>query len=104
MHDMKLTEVEHKDFCTPKPIEKPRYPHGLKVYLGPEEISKLNFQSMPDVDKDMVMMAKVKVVSVNVDENGKNSLELQIMEMALKSKEDEVEEYKAPEKIMYGES
>lgn len=102
MYDMKLSTEEKKDFCSPNPINSaPKYPHGLKLRLGPEELKKLNFQKMPDIDTVFKLFSKVKVVEIESNEEGEHCLCLQIMEMDLKGTE---EKEKEATKILYGES
>ena len=105
MIDMKYEEMELKEFTLPKPAA-PKYPHGLRISLGPEELKKLGIQSTPKVEEKYMMDAKVEVVEVTAeDEKGDESsyrVVLQIKELDLKS-EDKKEESTSTTKVLYGE-
>lgn len=107
MIDMKLSTEEKKDFCSPRPIdEAPKYPYGLRITLGPEELKKLGLQELPEVDTIKKLIADVKVVEVASDEKGEHRVSLQIIEMSLNKKEKEGDEPKelSSEKLLYGVS
>lgn len=82
--------------------EKPKeeYPMCLRLYLGPEEIKMLGLTELPDIDAELELEAKVKVVGISKSEYGPR-LELQITEMALDMDDDEENSL---ENIMYGEN
>lgn len=92
MKSMKLSKEEVKE-NTPMAQAKddmPQYPYGLQIRLGKEELEKLGLSEMPELGSESILHAKVKVTSVSESESlyGEHkSLELQITEMALSSKE-----------------
>lgn len=101
---MRLTDKEQRDFSTPPVPKAPKYPHGLRVRLGPEEIEKLSFMKEPDVGSKLHMVAVVEVVEVSkvnaTDEQDEGfSVELQIVDMELKP---EKEEKKSSTQVIYG--
>jgi len=64
--------------------EKPKeeYPMCLRLYLGPEEIKMLGFEKLPELNSNMILSGKVKVVGLSTSEHG-DRLELQITDMDL---------------------
>ena len=61
MPDLRLSEMEKKDFSTPSTGPKaPKYPYGLKITLGPEELEKLGISELPQVDSFVNFEAKAK--------------------------------------------
>jgi len=101
MYDMSYEEKEIKDFSTPK-MSVPKYPHGLKLRLGPEELEKLGVKSAPGIDMKVDIQAVAKVVEVeNSVEEGEDSysVELQIVEMELKEKKESKPE---AHQVIYG--
>lgn len=99
MHDMRLTSEEKKDFSTPK-SSAPKYPYGLTITLGPEELEKLGLKEAPAVDTELSFKVKTFVKEVGRDElEGDESeyrVQLQITEMA------EVKKDKTVADAMYG--
>lgn len=94
MINMKYEAQEVKDFSTPRAMpEVPKYPHGLKLRLGPEELKKLGFKEPPPIEKKYNLSATVEVVEIEADKEAGDessySLCLQITEMELKSGEKE---------------
>ncbi len=67
--------------------EGPRYPWGLQVNLGNEELEKLGVAQLPNVEDEMILVGKVKVTRVASSQDGQagtsRSVELQITDMAL---------------------
>ena len=102
MQDMKMTEVEKKDFCTPD-HSAPKYPYGLRITINKEQYEKFAFQSTPKLEDEFQMIARVQVVSTDKDDEGNPSFQLQIMELDLKTKKEE-ERSEAAEQVIYGES
>ena len=108
LHDMSMSMEEKRDFSTPREApEAPKYPYGLSIHLGPEELKKLGFMSPPKVGDKMMMMAKVFVKSVSMKESDDKdmpqdlgfSVDLQIAGMALKGEEKD----ESPSSVIYGE-
>lgn len=69
--------------------ERPAYPYGLEVRLDEEAIDKLGID-LPEVGKDMALLARVNVTAVSSSENtygGKasksRSITLQITDLCL---------------------
>ena len=103
MPDLRLSEMEKKDFSTPSAGPKaPKYPYGLKITLGPEELEKLGISELPQVDSFVDFEAKAQVVGVSVAESegdvNEHRLELQITEIYMKDKKEE----KSTESALYG--
>ena len=97
---MKLSDLEKKDLLTPN--EAPKYPQGLCVYLGPEELEKLGIQKAPEVGKEYMLLAKAVVVNAGLanKEEGEYRMELQLQELDLKAKEKDAQ---PADKVLYGE-
>lgn len=75
--------------------EGPTYPYGLQLSLDDETIEKLGL-SLPEVGKDMALLARVKVTAVSSSEDSyggktekRRSVSLQITEMCLEPDEGE---------------
>lgn len=83
MHDMRNTEEEKKDFCTPR-AEAPTYPYGTQISINSDQYEKFAFQAVPKVGDEFKLLANVKVKSVSLNDEGKPQFELQIVEMDLK--------------------
>jgi hypothetical protein len=73
----------------------PEYPYGLQLNLDDETIEKLGL-ALPEVGKDLALVARVNVTAVSASENtygGKKekrrSITLQITEMCLEADEGE---------------
>jgi len=94
---MRLSELEKKDFSLPSPA--PKYPHGLRITLSPEEVEKLGMK-IPEVGSEIKFEAIAKVVEVSTDEmkgdEDKKRVSLQIMEMECDK------EKKSDSEVMYG--
>ena len=104
MKDMALTpaEVQEKkeEYSTDPEIEK--YPWGLEIRLGNEELEKLGISNLPAVGTKMSMSAVVRVDSARSEQTDKElrrNIELQITHMELKphaDKDDSIE-------VLYGD-
>lgn len=86
MVDMKSKpEVEEKPGMVEK--DEPRYPYGLCLHLGKDELEKLGMTTLPDVGAKMEVMAKGYVKSTSAYEtqdDGKSmSVEIQITDLEL---------------------
>ena len=97
MIDMKLSEMEKKEGEVSSVIEKPSYPYGLRLYLDPESVKKLQLKD-PQVGQKMMLEAVVEIVSVNAEvikgDQKAVSVGLQINEMSVDSakKEEKAED------------
>lgn len=102
---MQLEEKERKEMAEPSLVgNMPKYPHGLRINLGPEELEKLGMgQKVPEVGKVKSMVAKVEVVAVRNDrkEGDENSLSvsLQITDMGFG---DEIKQESDSTRVFYG--
>jgi hypothetical protein len=67
--------------------DEPRYPYGLCLHLGNDEIEKLKLTQVPDIGTEVMIMAKAFVKSTSAYETqseGKSrSVELQITDLEL---------------------
>lgn len=67
--------------------DEPRYPYGLCLHLGNDEIEKLQLTEVPDVGTEVMIMAKAFVKSTSAydtqTEGLSRSAELQITDMEL---------------------
>lgn len=92
--NMKLDKSDREEQSKPSDVamDMPVYPWGLQVRLDEAALDKLGIDSLPKVDGELMLMAKVKVVSVSSNEHAAadgskkhkhKSVELQICEMAL---------------------
>jgi hypothetical protein len=107
MADMRLSAEEKKDFSTPSlAAEAPKYPHGLTIHLGPEELKKLGFLSAPKLDDVLMLLGRAVVSEVSKDNGSEDSgqldfhVRLQITELEVKGEE---KQPNSPSKIIYGE-
>lgn len=100
MIDMRYEQEELKDFSTPS-AEVPKYPYGLKLCLGKNEIEKLGIKN-PQINQKMEISAIVEVVEISSENEGGDEssmeIELQVKEMEIKKDED-----KSSTSVMYGE-
>lgn len=82
--------------------DEPRYPYGLCLHLGKDELEKLGVSDLPDVGTPVMIQAKAFVKSTSAYEtqgDGKSmSAELQITDMELVPGEK-----KDPASVMYPE-
>lgn len=74
--------------------DTPIYPWGLQVRLDEESLDKLGMDTLPKVDGELMLIAKVKVVGASINEHtsaakgGKHkhkSVELQITDLCLEA-------------------
>jgi hypothetical protein len=67
--------------------DEPRYPYGLCITLGKDELEKLGITALPKVGTEMMLHAMVYVKSTSAyqtqGEGEKMSMELQITEMGI---------------------
>ena len=82
----------------PAKQEKPEYPYCLRLSLGSEEMKMLGMSKLPEINSEMELEAKVKVVGISTGEYG-DRLELQITDMAL---DDDADEEMSAEEKIYG--
>ena len=106
MIDMKYEEIELKDFSTPS-MNVPKYPHGLRISLGKEELKKINFNGVPTIGQILNMEIVVEVVEISSENEGgdENShrVEFQIKEMEIeKDDTEEVIKNSDDSQIIYG--
>lgn len=105
---MSYEEKEMKDFSIPKPSIS-KFPHGMKISLGKEEMKKLNLEGKPEIGKKFnaeIMVEVIEISKVDDDESGSDDyrVELQIKEMELKKdKTDDVIKKSDSAQILYGE-
>lgn len=95
MKSMKMIVEEPKTM-----IGEPKeaYPYGLVLRLEGKQLEALEIEEMPEVQEEMLLSAKVKVIKVEQRE-GYKCVELQITDMALAEMEsEESEESEEPEK------
>lgn len=88
---------KRKDMGSPCSVESiaPDYPWGLCVNMDGDELDKLGLKDLPEVGTEFMLMAKVKVTSVNqsASESKKKGeydesrrITLQITDLALEGK------------------
>lgn len=100
MVDMRRSPEEKKEVMDgPAMPDMPDYPYGLCISLGDEELAKLDLDCTDCESGDTIDLrafAKVTSISKN-DYNGKQTtrIELQIVQLAVESEDQEVEEEEA---------
>lgn len=71
--------------------DKPNYPYGCRIYLGPDELKKLGFTGTPEIGKKLNISGVAEVVSVNVEKEVGDvkefAISLQFIDMELGSSE-----------------
>lgn len=67
------------------------YPWGTRINLESDTLDKLGIKTLPAVGDELMIEAKVRVISVRESDNSK-SVELQITDMDLENDGDEVDE------------
>lgn len=67
------------------------YPWGTRINLEQDTLDKLGIKRLPNVGDELMIEAKVRVISVRESDNSK-SVELQITDMDLENDGDEVGE------------
>lgn len=101
---MKITKEDRKDQEKKyeMPITDETYPYGLQVNLEEMSIKKLGMEELPEVGKEMILVAKVDVTSVsNRKDNFRQNrnVSLQITDMELK---EQVKNRKSSAENLYG--
>lgn len=72
--NMKLDKKELKENSEPMvEPDRPMYPYGLTVRLDEDALAKLGMETLPKVDSELLMTAKVKVISVSSNEHTSGS-------------------------------
>lgn len=99
LKSMKLDKSDREEAkaAPDMPIDQPVYPWGLQVRLDEKAIDKLGLDKLPKVDSELMLIAKVRVVSVSSNEHSKGgetthkhkSVELQITDLGLDDVPDE---------------
>lgn len=100
MGDDVVANVGYSNNGIAKPSE-PEYPYCLRIHLGPQELQNLAMTEMPKLGSELMMLAKVKVMGMRIDQEMGNTLEIQITEMAMS--EEKSREQKPKEQVLYGE-
>jgi len=101
MIDMRISEMEKKDAAETSVLnDSANYPYSLRIYLGPEEVKKLQLKN-PQIGQKMQLEAMVEIVAVS-NENTKGdqdqiSVTIQMQEMMFESPDEE-----KAEEVMYG--
>lgn len=103
MVSMVISEKEKKDNSVTSILDdRPQYPYGLSINLGPDEISKLGLDKMPQAGDKLGMMANVTVSAINMENNQgddrKFRMTLQITDMEIEKGEKD----KSIESSIYG--
>lgn len=99
---MKITKEENKETTASLAVDsRPEYPYGLVIELEEDGLQKLGIDTMPEVGKTVMVMARADVQSVSENktkEGERRRLSLQITDLAIEpEKEDE-----GAEKKLYG--
>lgn len=92
--NMKLDKSDREDtkaIGESPAMDQPVYPWGLQVRLDEQSLDKLGLDTLPKVDTERLLIAKVRVVSTSSNEQTQGgekthkhrSVELQIVAMAL---------------------
>ncbi len=85
---MSKSETEAK-YAVPTESEGPRYPYGLCLHLDDDVMKKLAMKKLPEVGKQVRVIAYADVTSVSEHESliggSRQSVELQITDLALTS-------------------
>jgi hypothetical protein len=95
---MARSKKERTESMKPRDINGDKYPYGLRVRLGHEEMSKLGIDSMPKVGDKVHLHSHAHVVSASEsshegDEEPNRSVELELRHMAVgKAKEGVVQD------------
>ena len=87
--NMKMKSKEAEEIMESKAMDGPKYPYGLSLHLDMDTLEKLGMVELPEVGKEMSLMAKVKVESThqcqNMSGEENKSMSLQITDMALEA-------------------
>lgn len=92
MKHMMLSEGERKLEATAAPQMKEKYPYGLRINLGKDELKKLGIKDLPQVGAMISLEAVAKVESVHASEGMEykdRSVSLQITHLELEENESE---------------
>lgn len=93
MKSLRLSEAEEKDHSEHSILSnQPQYPYGMKICIDPGTFKKLEM-TVPKVGQKFMVLAYAEVCEVrkiaNEGDMAKYSVDLQLMEMDLKPKENE---------------
>ena len=89
--DMELDDEDQLDTIMPMPMDRPRYPCGLRICLGAAELKKLGLEADCNVG-DMVDLRAFATVTCVHSEDGVSRVELQIEKIALENEMTENED------------
>lgn len=82
---------DEKETAIASPDNQDGYPWGTRINLEQDTLDKLGIEKLPAVGDELMIEAKVRVISVRESDNSK-SVELQITDMDLENDGDEVDE------------
>lgn len=82
---------DENELCVSPPDNRDGYPYGTRITLDSDTLDKLGIKTLPAVGNELMIEAKVRVISVSESDNSK-SVELQITDMDLENDGDEVDE------------
>ena len=103
MKSMVITAKEKKEDSVTSVVDKPDYPYGLRINLEPEMAARVGLGMETKVGSKMMMMAIVEVTSINKEASedaGEGfSVGLQITDMEVKAKKEEVDH----SKVLFGD-
>lgn len=93
MINLKITRKtdDVKEPAITAPDNEDGYPWGTRLNLESDTLDKLGIKTLPAVGDELMIEAKVRVISVRESDNSK-SVELQITDMDLENDGDEVDE------------
>ncbi len=86
--DMEMDDERQLDHPMPIPMERARYPYGLRICLCDGELEKLGLGADCDEGDYLDIRAFATVISVH-KEAGANRVELQIEKMSVECEDDE---------------
>lgn len=91
-----IKEDVEQNTANPTPYKGPRYPYGLALCLGKEELKKLDLDEDPEVGDTIHLFALAKVTSASQSERAdgttESRVELQITHLGVEDEDDENEE------------
>lgn len=67
--DMKLPKPKKDQTAVPYDMSGEQYPYGLRLNLGNDEVEKLPGLKKLDIDEEVSINARARVVSVNLDKS-----------------------------------
>lgn len=93
MINLKITRKtdDEKETAIASPDNQDGYPWGTRINLEQDTLDKLGIKKLPAVGDELMIEAKVRVISVRESDNSK-SVELQITDMDLENDGDEIGE------------